>query len=246
MLGAFAVGAITYVGGRYGWSNVALAFEVLFAFFITSVGFSSIGRERKQLLVDIPKGGPRNAWQVAANGGIATLCAALAAVLARGGPPSHAAVALLWAFTGAYAAATADTWSTEIGSAFGGKPRSIVGLAPIATGLSGGVSLVGSIAMVAGAAWIALVFALALKSAQAFWIVALGGVAGSLVDSLAGATLQRIEFCPTCARLTETAVHVCGTPTTRRHGLSWMTNDTVNALATLTGGLISAGLFLAG
>ena len=237
---------MTYAGGRYGWSNVALSFEVLFAFFITSVGFSYVGRKRKQLLIDIPKGGPRDALQVAANGGFATLCAAIAALLTRGASPSHAAYALLWAFAGAYAAATADTWSTEIGSAFGGKPRSIVGFAPVATGLSGGITLLGTCAMFAGAAWIGFVFALPLHSVHAFWIVTLAGIAGAVGDSLLGATLQTIAFCPTCERPTETQTHVCGSATNRWRGLRWMTNDAVNALATLTGGVVSAAFFLAG
>ncbi len=247
-MGALAVGVLTYAGGRYGWANVVLPLEVLFAFFITSVAFSYAGRKRKALLVDIPKGGPRDAWQVAANGGIATLCAAVAAVITRGAAPSHLSYALLWAFAGAYAAATADTWSTEIGSAFGGKPRSIIGLQPIATGLSGGVTLLGTLAMLAGAAWIAFVFALALplQGGRAFWSVTLAGVAGALADSLLGATLQTIAFCPSCKRPTETATHVCGTRTTSWRGLGWMTNDAVNALATLTGGVVSAGIFLAG
>jgi uncharacterized protein (TIGR00297 family) len=237
---------LTYAGGRYGWANVALPFEVLFAFFITSVGFSYAGRKRKQQLVDIPKGGPRNAWQVAANGGIATLCAVFAALMTRGAEPSHLAYALLWAFAGAYAAATADTWSTEIGSAYGGKPRSIAGFAPVAAGLSGGITLLGTLAMLAGAAWIALVLALTLHSAQAFGSVMLGGVVGALLDSLLGATLQSIAFCPTCERPAETVTHVCGSQTTPWRGLRWMTNDAVNALATLSGALVSAGLFLAG
>jgi uncharacterized protein (TIGR00297 family) len=245
-VGALAVGVLTYAGGRYGWANVALPFEVLFAFFITSVAFSYAGRKRKALLVDIPKGGPRDAWQVAANGGIATLCAAIAALLTRGTTPSHLAYALLWAFAGAYAAATADTWSTEIGSAFGGKPRSIIGLQPIATGLSGGITPLGTLAMLAGAAWIAFVFALSLQSSRAFWIVTLAGVAGALADSLLGATLQSIAFCPACKRPTETAMHVCGTRTTSWRGLRWMTNDAVNALAALTGSVVCAVLFLAG
>jgi uncharacterized protein (TIGR00297 family) len=240
------VGVVTYLGGRYGWHDAWTALAVLFAFFITSVGFSFAGRKRKLLLVDIPKGGPRDVRQVAANGGVATVCAALAWLISRGGEPGGFAYALFFAFAGAYAAATADTWSTEIGSAYGGRPRSIVGFAPIEAGISGGVTLIGTGAMFAGAAWIALVFALLLHRSDAFGIVFLAGIAGALADSLLGATLQRIEFCPSCKRPTETQTHVCGTATVRRRGLRWMTNDAVNALATLTGGLVSAALFLAG
>ncbi|MGH7328781.1 MAG: DUF92 domain-containing protein, partial [Polyangiaceae bacterium] len=154
------VGVLTFLGANYGWTlfAVPLVFAVLFAFFVTSVALSYVGRARKQRLESVEKGGPRNAWQVAANGGVATLCAVLAALLTRGSTaPSHQAYALLWAFAGAYAAATADTWSTEVGSAFGGVPRSIASFRRVAPGASGGITLAGSAAMIAGSAWIALV-----------------------------------------------------------------------------------------
>ncbi len=92
---------------------------VLLAFFIPSVALSRIGRARKKQLIDIGKGGARDAWQVLANGGVATL--ALAFALAGG-----ATDLLFAAFAGAYAAATADTWGTEIGTLARGMPRSIL------------------------------------------------------------------------------------------------------------------------
>jgi len=209
----------------------------LFAFFLTSIALTSAGRSRKRLLVDIPKGGPRDALQVFANGGIATLCAIVAGCITHGGIPSETAYALFWAYAGAYAAATADTWSTEIGSAFGGTPRSLVGFQPVAPGISGGVTVLGSAAMLAGAAWIALV-------SGEFFIVTAAGVAGALVDSLLGATLQSMRYCPQCTRPTETATHACGSATTPLRGLTWMTNDAVNTVATLTGAVVAAVLFL--
>jgi uncharacterized protein (TIGR00297 family) len=209
---------------------------VLLAFFLPSVGLSRLGKRRKRELVDIGKGGARDALQVLANGGMATACAVLFA-LSR--DPRWA-----WAFAGAYAAATADTWATEIGAAFGGTPHSIVGFRPVATGLSGGVTALGSAAMVAGSAWIALVWAWPQHSWTAFAIVAAAGIAGELTDSVLGATLQCLRFCPQCVRAAETEVHVCGTPTVAIRGLSWMTNDTVNIVATAVGALV-AGTFFA-
>jgi uncharacterized protein (TIGR00297 family) len=246
LLAALGVGILTFCGALLGWSSqdVGPAFTILFAFFFSSVGFSFVGRARKRLLVDIPKGGPRNQFQVAANGGISTLCAVIAAIVTRGGQPSHLALALLWAYVGAYSAATADTWATEIGSAFGGRPRSIVGFMPLNPGISGGITPVGTIAMCAGAAWIAWVWSILSHDAAAFWVIAVAGIAGALVDSLLGATLQAIAFCPSCKRPAETAVHVCGSSTVPWRGLRWMTNDAVNALATLAGGVAAAGLYL--
>lgn len=210
---------------------------MLFAFFVTSIALTFTGRKRKRLLADIQKGGPRDAFQVAANGGVATLCA-VAAIFTHSGAP-------MFAFAGAYAAATADTWATEIGSAFGGKPRSIVGFAPLAAGLSGGVTWLGSAAMIAGAAWIGFVWSLLVAHPYAFGIVAAAGVAGALVDSLLGATLQSMYFCRTCGRATELTVHTCGAIAEPSRGARWMTNDAVNTLATLAGALTGAGLFVA-
>jgi uncharacterized protein (TIGR00297 family) len=237
---------LTFAGAWYGWSLLAVpfAFIVLLGFFFTSVALSRLGEARKARL-DIAKGGPRDAWQVAANGGVPTLCTIVAALLTRGSGASHVAFAFFWAFAGAYGAATADTWSTEIGSAFGGTPRSIAGWQPLAPGDSGGITLLGTLAMIAGAAWIGFLWAAPQRSWTALWIVTVAGTAGALVDSLLGATLQRSFSCPNCACTTESPVHRCGTPTLPRRGIAWMTNDTVNALGTLAGAIAGGALFLA-
>jgi len=223
---------LTILGALLGWSfaGVALALAILFAFFVPSVALSRVGAARK-------RGGPRNAAQVMANGGIATLCAVAAGLIARGAEAPAICSALLWAYAGAYAAATADTWATEIGSAFGGTPRSIVTLQPVQPGLSGGITALGTAATAAGALWIALVCALALRSWTALVAVTLAGIAGSLVDSLAGATVQSLRACPACGVATEDAIHSCGTPADRVRGARLVTNDTVNALCTLAGAL---------
>jgi uncharacterized protein (TIGR00297 family) len=157
-LAALAVGTLTFGAG--GWAFTL----VLLAFFVPSVALSRVGRARKKQLTDIGKGGARDAWQVLANGGVATACAVIAAtrIAARdtrrrdGEQDTGAAKPWIAAFAGAYAAATADTWGTEIGTLVRGTPHSILTFEPIATGLSGGVTLAGSAAEVAGALWIAL------------------------------------------------------------------------------------------
>lgn len=205
---------------------------LLLSFFITSVALTRAGRARKRELRDIAKGGPRDAMQVLANGGVATLCLLLA--LAYG----HRWLA---AFAGAYAAATADTWGTEIGTLLRAAPRSIFTARPIATGLSGGVTLGGTLAEIAGALFIAAVAAgLAVASgAREALAIAVAGVAGAFADSALGATVQELRWCPRCARACENDPHGCGAPTTHLRGLPAVTNDAVNLLATAAGAALA-------
>jgi uncharacterized protein (TIGR00297 family) len=263
-IAAFAVGTLTFGAGTLGTALVLLLF------FVSSTALSRAGRARKRALVDIGKGGPRDAAQVLANGGVATACIVVWALVDHGNASS------LWfvAFAGAYAAATADTWGTEIGTLAAEAPRSVVTGAPIATGLSGGVTPAGTAAEIAGAVLIGVVTPLALVLALpannttielpfspllaglgarspfgAFALLTIlpvfgGGFAGAWIDSLLGETLQERRWCPACERACETDPHACGTPTERRRGLAWMSNDAVNAAATLAGAVIAALLAL--
>ncbi len=224
-IAAFVVGTIVVDAG--GWSSAA----VLLAFFVPSALLTRMGRERKRSLRGTHESAPRNAWQVLANGGIAALCA-IAAV--------DASVPFNAAFAGAFAAASADTWGTEIGTLARRRPVSILTLRPMEPGLSGGVSLLGSVATIAGALCVAVVASL-LRVAP-FWLVAVAGIAGAMLDSVVGASLEVRYWCPTCARECETPQHYCGTPTTLRRGVRWIQNDAVNLMATLCGALVATAL----
>ena len=227
-LAACVVGTTTY--GALGMPGAA----VLLAFFVTSVGLSRVGKARKHdLLVDVDKTGARDGAQVLANGGIAALCALGALWIdAR----------LAVAFAGAFAAATADTWGTEIGTLVRGKPRSILSLRPIATGLSGGVTIAGTFAEIVGACFIAAVGVSTHVGAGDFRVasaIAIGGIAGALADSILGASVQSLRWCGQCKRATEREPHVCGANTTPLRGLEWFGNDAVNASATIVGEFVA-------
>lgn len=70
-----------------------------------------------------------------------------------------------------------------------------------------------------------------------------GGLFGALVDSLFGATIQRVYYCPRCASETERTIHMCGTRTTPVRGWGWMDNDTVNLLSTACGAAAGSAVF---
>jgi len=239
-LAAFLLGVVVFGFGGLPWA------VVLMTFFITSSGLSRVLKHKKQELEqDFAKGARRDAGQVAANGGVAGL-AALASIF---WPQS----VIPWVLFGAaFAAANADTWATELGVFSRTWPRSIRSWQRVPRGTSGGISLAGSLAAFGGSLLIAL-------AALLFWpikqtllvdrvvlglIIAGAGFTGSLVDSLLGATLQAIYWCPQCAKETEkTPLHNCRTPTTLLRGWRWMNNDAVNFLCTASSALI-AGLLM--
>lgn len=215
MLGAIVVGTIASAAG---WSWCA----VLVAFFGSSTlltRWRHAAKERVTRAV-VEKGGARDGWQVAANGGIFTL-AALGSVVA---PSPWWPIAGL----GALAGATADTWATEIGTATGGPPRSVFGWRTVPPGTSGAVTVAGSLASVAGAAFLGTVALVAGFPRGMVGPAIAGGVAGALVDTLAGATIQERRWCATCRTFTERAVHDCGSVTTYRAGVRGLGNDAVN------------------
>jgi uncharacterized protein (TIGR00297 family) len=211
---AFVVGAIVF--GSAGWTGAS----VLFAFFIPSTLVSRIGDRR---------GPARNGWQVLANGGVAAICALAS---------QHGGERFAAAFAGAFAAASADTWGTEIGTLSRTPPVSILTLRRVATGRSGGVTVLGSAATIGGALVVALV-ASAVRVAP-FWSVAAGGIAGALLDSVLGAGLQALRWCPTCRQECETRVHRCGSATVLRRGAGWLENDGVNFAATIGGAIVAS------
>src|SRR5690606_20349729 len=176
------------------------------------------------------KGSRRDAGQVLANGGVAAGAAVVAGIT---GKPEAA----FPAFLGAMAAATSDTWATEIGLLSRRPPRSIVTWRQVRPGLSGGVTPLGLAAAAAGGATIGLIGSLGRPRRELVALGTLAGLAGSLADSVAGATVQGVYRCPRCGEETERRVHSCGTPTIPARGVAWIDNDVVNLIGAAVGAI---------
>ncbi len=219
-LAAVAVGAAVFA--TLGWGGAV----VLLAFFVPASALSRLPRHPG--LPSAEQNERRNGAQVLANGAVAALCA-LGTVLVS---PAFAA-----GFAGALAAAAADTWGTEIGMRFGGTPISILNFQRILPGRSGGITAAGTLATLAGA--VAVAGSACALHLAAFTPVAVAGLAGGLVDSVLGATLQSLRWCPVCRCDSETTRHTCGTTTSLRRGVSWMENDAVNVAATFCGAFVA-------
>ena len=229
--GAWRLGALDRDGAIAGTAVGTVVFGlgglsaavILVFFFVSSSALSALpgGNERSR----------RGARQVVANGSVAAVAAALI--------PLHPAAVL--GFLGALAAATADTWATEIGVRSGATPRSILTLEPQPPGTSGAISLPGTVGSAAGA--------FAVGSAGAWLLpggdfrlalaVALAGLVGSLFDSALGAGLQAAYKCAECGMSPEVARHAdCPAAAERVAGLPGLDNDAVNGLATLVGSFV--------
>ena len=120
-------------------------------------------------------------------------------------------------FLGSVATAAADTMGGEIGMT-SHEPVLITTLKPVPKGTNGGVTLLGEAASLAASALIALTaYLLGLGSIPLLLAAVLAGFLGANVDSLVGALLEN-----------QGVIGNAGT----------------NLVATLSGGLIAAGLFL--
>ncbi len=235
-LAAALSGGIIFGLGGLTWA------VILLTFFISSSMLSRAFSNRKSSLNEkFAKGHQRDWGQVLANGGLGTLLVMITMIY----PEKN----LTWmAYIGAMAAVNADTWATELGVLNPGMPKLITSGKLVEKGSSGAISLYGCLAAFGGAAFIGLMSVLVRFEQspwQVFMIVIFGGLLGSTVDSILGATIQAIYFCPSCNKETERhPLHICGTGTVHYRGWQWLNNDWVNFICSLVGGLSTLVLYV--
>ncbi|GHO43612.1 DUF92 domain-containing protein [Ktedonospora formicarum] len=233
-------GAIIAGSTTFGLGGTTWGFSLIY-FFVSSTLLSHFrAREKAETAADkFSKGSRRDFAQVMANGGVASALATSHALVST----SQARQTLHAGYIGALATANADTWATEVGVLSPHTPRLITNGQPTVPGTSGGVTLLGTGASAAGALSLGL-FNWLLRPRDRLarhlpLISLISGLAGSLCDSLLGATVQAMYYCPTCQKETERLVHSCGTSTRFLRGHRHINNDVVNFLATLCGTIVA-------
>jgi uncharacterized protein (TIGR00297 family) len=137
--------------------------------------------------------------------------------------------AWLYGFVAAVAAANSDTWASEIGTLSKGDPVSVFSLKRVKRGTSGAISVLGTMAALAGSVLISFAAMLLwdeLTLGTALILTAIGFI-GCFVDTVLGATVQAVYRCSVCGGQVEKEVH-CEKQTILIKGSRRINNDAVN------------------
>jgi uncharacterized protein (TIGR00297 family) len=237
--GAWA--AVISGGLIFGIGGITWA-VLLLTFFVSSSALSKAFSQRKRSMNEKFSKGSRRDWQqVLANGGLGVLLVLLYFLF-----PGND---WIWiAYVGAMAAVNADTWATEVGVLSRTPPRLITTGEVVERGTSGGITPLGSLAAFLGGLLVSLVAAfITPKIHLPLFILggSLSGMAGALVDSVIGASVQGIYFCPSCKKETERhPLHSCGTETNPVRGWRWVNNEVVNFSCSCAGAIAAVALWL--
>ncbi len=217
-------------------------------FFVLGSLFTFVGKEKKKdLTQEFEKGeSARDSIQAMVNSLIPAILALLFVLI------KHPILAIMAA--GALATSLADTFGTEIGSI--SKKSTYSALKPWVKkerGSPGAISVLGTLASAVGATLIGIIgFIVAQYDSYAvlpkyLWIIIptsiIGGFIGSYFDSVFASTIQRLNKCTKCNKITEKNTH-CSIPTVYYSGIKWIRNDLINLLAIVIGAMISGAIFL--
>jgi uncharacterized protein (TIGR00297 family) len=163
----------------------AALLPVIVVFLLTLIT-TRIGRQKKERLGTAERRHGRGSLQILANVGVATLCAAPLIFMA------HAHYLLLAGACAALAEAAGDTVGSELGQAFGNRPRLITTWRPVTPGQDGGITPIGTLFSLGAIFIICTACQWAhLLMPQFYWTVFCAAFFGTVVDSLLGATLER-------------------------------------------------------
>ena len=220
---AVMVGSIiTYIAGLSG-------LLIMLFFFLSSAVIGKVVPDTKGGIQK--KGGRRDAMQVLAN----SVPCLIGLFMYRF--TSYGTVGLVL-FSSGIAEAVADTWSGEIGALSKNDPVSIITFTKVPKGLSGGVSLLGTLSGLMGS------FLIALLAVGCFTlspihlpVITIAGALGSLFDSFLGATVQ-VHYRREDGSITEHDSSD-GKKNVRARGIPFIDNDAVNLLSGLFSILIA-------
>ncbi|CAJ1954470.1 unnamed protein product [Cylindrotheca closterium] len=212
MLHACALGSGLWA--TLGWKGWTLCVAYLFfGSAVTKVKFA----EKEQRGIAEGRGGrrgPENVWGSAATGLMCAICAAQG--------DSFLGISsdlFILGFVASLATKLSDTFASEIGKAYGKTTFLITTLERVEPGTEGAISAEGTAASVVGGLLVSLYgWSIGLINIEAIPISVFAAFAATNVESVLGATLQG------------------------KKNLEWITNEVVNFINTLVGGVIAIAI----
>ena len=238
-----AIAAIIVGSAIYAFAGLA-AWIALILFFVSSSVITQYKKAKKAKLSIEYKNSSRNYKQVLASGLIpAVLSVAYFVTKSE---------AVLLAVIAAIAVSCSDTWGSEIGVLNKGKNVSITTFKPVPKGESGGVSLLGTNASLAGAFMIAVFFVASqlatsspslMHGLQILALITLLGFAGSIIDSLLGAKFQ-VKYIDSKTKSITESEQTNGKLNKQASGVKFINNDMVNLLSSVVAGAIALVVFV--
>ncbi len=214
-------------------------FCVLATFFTGSIVVDKIKKRRKNIEQNTDfgiekRGDCRDSIQVIANGAVAMIAAMIYIFI-----PDKIFVIM---FVAAIAEAFADTVASGIG-AFSGKVYDVFRWKKCESGLSGGMSFLGTLSSFLAAGIIAiLALCFGALNLSEMLIITFSGFFGNVFDSFLGSLVQLKYKCSVCGKILEKEEH-CAISTEHYRGVKFINNDTVNFLGTLFAALLAAVVF---
>lgn len=224
VIAQFILASLIFNFGGMKWTLPVITF-----FLLSSLLSKLNHTTNAQLFYEKP--GIRDSSQVLANGGFGGIL-----ILIYQFAPSEL---LYWFYVSFFSVVSADTWATEIGTLRKAKTISLLTFKKVEQGISGGVSLPGTVGAVLGAFIIALSSLIWIRSNEInfIFLITFTGFFGSFIDSVMGATVQAQYKCNICDKITERKYH-CNNKTMFAKGFYWLNNNMVNFFSALCGGLI--------
>lgn len=211
---------------------------IVTTFIMLTVSAKAVQRvTKKEILDDLSKKtGTRDLIQLGANGGPAMICVLL--FLCSGNQ------IFLYGYIAAIAEAYGDSMASLIGPRSRGRTINLATLKDIPPGLSGGVSLRGSVSCVFSCLFVTLIaFSLGLQTWRLLLVTFFSSISGCFLDSLMGATVQVKYRCNDCGKITEKETH-CNKKTLVFSGVVHIDNDTVNIASNIFSAVFSIVLII--
>lgn len=199
-----------------------LGFVVMVSFFFGALIVDKIKKKKKSDDGITKKEGTRDLVQVVANGLIPCMMAVL--FIATENP------AFLVAYVASFAEAFADTTASGFG-VFSKTTFDLFRMKKCECGISGGMSVIGTLSSLVAAALISLIpFFFGSFNITLVLISTVTAFAGVIFDSFLGSLFQIKFRCRVCGSITERETH-CGKPTLHVSGYAFFDNDVVNFMS---------------